>query len=98
MPEQTKRRMPRTIEGVVVSDKMAKTRVVEVKRTIRHALYRKNLIRRSRFFVHDEENTSKTGDTVIAVSTRPLSRHKNFRLLKVVNKSKNSDPVERADA
>ena len=86
MADTTKRKLPRTIEGVVVSDKMMKTRVVEVKRTIRHALYRKNLIRRSRFFVHDEENKSKVGDTVIAVSTSPMSRHKNFRLYKIVEK------------
>lgn len=87
--EQTQQRsktLPRQIEGIVVSDKMSKTRVVEVKRTIRHALYRKNLIRRSRFFIHDEKNESKIGDVVVAVSTRPLSRHKNFRLLKVLEK------------
>jgi small subunit ribosomal protein S17 len=85
MATETKKTL-RTIEGVVVSDKMSKTRVVEVKRTIRHALYRKNLIRRSRIFIHDEKNESKVGDLVVAQATRPLSKNKNFLLLKVVER------------
>jgi small subunit ribosomal protein S17 len=83
-PETRKR--PRMIEGVVVSDKMDKTRVVEIRRNVRHGLYTKRLIKRSRFFVHDEQNKSKTGDTIQAVATRPLSKHKSFRLLKIMEK------------
>lgn len=74
------------IRGVVVSDKMDKTRVIEVKRTIRHRLYHKSIIRKTRIFVHDEKNASKSGDTVIAISTRPLSKRKSFRLLEIVGK------------
>ena len=86
METQTKKPAPRTIEGVVVSDKMSKTRVIEVKRTIRHALYRKNLVRRSRIFVHDEKNESKVGDVIMAMATRPLSKNKSFRLMKIIEK------------
>lgn len=74
------------IKGVVVSDKMNKTRVIELKRTVRHRLYHKNLVRRVRLFVHDEKNESKIGDVITVISTRPLSRNKNFRLLKIVEK------------
>jgi|GEM_PF-1033271 len=80
------RKEPRSIRGVVVSDKMNKTRVIEVKRTFQHRLYHKNLVRGSRLFVHDEKNESKVGDFVSAVSTRPLSKYKHFRLLKVLEK------------
>ena len=75
-----------SIKGIVVSDKMDKTRVVEIKRTLRHRLYQKGLVRRSRLFVHDEKNESKVGDVVLAVSTRPLCKNKNFRLTKIVEK------------
>ena len=85
-PTPRKVRHRQVIKGLVVSDKMTKTRVVEVKRIFRHRLYQKQLIRQNRFFIHDENNESKTGDLVLAVSTRPLSRHKNFRLVKVLEK------------
>lgn len=74
------------IRGVVVSDKMSKTRVIEIQRSLKHSLYLKKVLRSSKVFIHDEENESKVGDVVTAVSTRPLSRHKNFTLLKVVEK------------
>lgn len=82
--EQKKTRQ--TIRGVVTSDKMDKTRVIEVKRRIQHGLYQKAVIRDSRFFIHDEKNETKVGDVVIAVATRRLSKNKNFRLLKVLEK------------
>ena len=74
------------IRGVVVSDKMNKTRVIEIKRSLRHSLYHKNTVRSSKIFIHDEKNESKVGDVVTAVATRPLSRHKQFTLLQVVEK------------
>lgn len=79
-------RKRRTVEGLVVSDKMNKTRVVEIRRNYYHQMYQKNLTRKSRLFMHDEKNESKTGDWVELVSTRPLSRHKSFRLTKVLEK------------
>ncbi|MBM4303465.1 MAG: 30S ribosomal protein S17 [Deltaproteobacteria bacterium] len=74
------------VRGVVVSDKMTKTRVIELKRTQNHRLYHKKLIHQKRLFIHDEKNESKIGDVVMAESTRPLSRHKAFRLIKIVEK------------
>ena len=80
------RKHRQVLRGVVVSDKMNKTRVIEVKHTTRHGLYQKNLIKQGRFFIHDEKNESKAGDTVSAVSVRTLSKNKSFRLLKVIEK------------
>ncbi len=80
--EETKR-YHQKITGVVVSDKMNKTRVVETKRSQQHRLYRKGVVRQTRIFVHDEKNESKVGDVVLAVSTRRLSRNKNFQLVKI---------------
>lgn len=83
---QVQRNRPQTVRGVVVSDKMSKTRVIEVKRASQHRLYQKKLVGRARLFIHDETNASHVGDTVLAVSTRPLSKNKHFRLMKVLEK------------
>lgn len=74
------------IRGIVVSDKMTKTRVIELKRSKKHRLYQKALVRNTRLFIHDEKNESKMGDVVEAISVRPLSKHKAFRLVKIVEK------------
>lgn len=74
----------RAIRGIVVSDKMAKTRVVDVERSVRHPFYEKVLRRRSRFYVHDEGNESRAGDLVEIASTRPLSRLKRWRLVRIL--------------
>ena len=74
------------IRGVVVSDKMNKTRVIEIKRTKSHRLYNKRMITKRRLMVHDEKNECKVGDVVDVVSMRALSRHKNFRLSKIVTR------------
>ena len=65
-------------EGVVVSDKMQKTRVVEVAETKRHPKYLKQYVAHSRFKAHDEKNEYKTGDKVMIEATRPLSRDKRW--------------------
>ena len=70
--------------GVVVSDRMAKTRVVLVTRTVRHPFYQKVMKKTSRFCVHDESNQSRQGDLVEIAGCRPLSRTKRWRLLRVV--------------
>ncbi len=79
-------RKRRVIQGVVVADKMAKTRVIEIKRSNTHRLYHKSMVRTVRLFVHDEKNVSKVGDVIEAVSTRPMSRKKFFRVQKIVEK------------
>jgi small subunit ribosomal protein S17 len=74
--------------GVVTSDKMSKTRRVEIPRLVRHPKYSKYIKRRTICYVHDENNESKLGDTVEIMETRPLSKMKNWRLVKVVAKAK----------
>jgi len=68
----------RKLEGVVVSDKMQKTRVVEVSRMAKHPKYLKYYKVTRRFKAHDEENTYKTGDHVTIEESRPLSRGKRW--------------------
>src|ERR1700719_2501753 len=77
----------RTAVGVVTSDKMNKTRRVEIPRLVKHARYGKFIRRRTIGKVHDEKNESHAGDTVEIMETRPLSKTKNWRLLRVVTKA-----------
>jgi small subunit ribosomal protein S17 len=72
--------------GVVVSAKMQKTVVVAVERLVRHGLYRKTMRRTSTFMAHDEKGAKK-GDTVRIVETRPLSRHKRWRVAEIVTRA-----------
>jgi len=65
-------------EGVVVSDKMNKTVVVEVERLVRHATYHKFLRQRRRYKAHDEKNQCRVGDRVRIIETRPLSAQKRW--------------------
>jgi len=74
-------------EGVVVSDKMNKTRVVEVSWNTKHARYHKVLRRDSRFHAHDEKNESHTGDKVQIMETRPYSKLKRWRITQVLVKN-----------
>lgn len=70
----------------MVSDRMDKTVVVEVTRTFRHPLYKHVIRRRSRFMAHDEENEAKVGDLVEIMETRPLSRMKRWRVVRILSK------------
>ena len=83
--EQQKNRKER--EGEVVSDKMDKTIVVRVDRRFRHPLYKKVLTRSKKFYVHDAEDTAKTGDVVKIRETRPLSKLKRWELVEVVRQA-----------
>jgi len=74
-------------EGVVISDKMGKTRVVLVSWNTTHDRYRKVLRRTTRFHAHDEKNESHTGDRVQMVETRPLSKLKRWRISQILEKS-----------
>lgn len=77
--------MPKKIfQGTVVSDKMNKTRTVLVYRTVRHPKYEKVMRVRKKFYVHDEKNESKVGDVVEFIESRPLSKLKRWRLIKIV--------------
>ncbi len=84
--ESRKRR--RVIQGVVVSDKMDKTRVVQIERLVKHPLYKKYIKRSRKFMMHDENNETRVGDVVRMMETRPLSRHKRWRLVEIVERAK----------
>ena len=73
----------RILAGVVVSDKMDKTIVVQVTRRYRHPRYRKYVQERIRYKAHDQNNDAKAGDTVRIIETRPLSKTKRWRLMKI---------------
>jgi small subunit ribosomal protein S17 len=87
--EQAKKaeRHRKTRIGMVVSDKMDKTIVVEVSRRVQHAMYGKFLKRRVRYQAHDENNECKVGDQVLIEETRPMSRHKRWRLKSTIKKA-----------
>ena len=70
----------KTRTGVVVSDKMDKTVVVQLDKIVMHPIYKKFVRRRIKCKVHDETNEARVGDTVLIEETRPLSRHKRWRL------------------
>lgn len=74
----------KTLEGVVVSDKMNKTRVVRVARSVRHAFYEKVMKSSKKFHAHDENNEAREGDVVEIASTRPLSKLKRWRIVRIV--------------
>jgi small subunit ribosomal protein S17 len=73
--------------GVVTSDKMNKTRRVEIPRLVKHPRYSKYIKRRTICYVHDETNESHKGDTVEIMESRPISKNKHWRLLRVVTKA-----------
>ena len=73
--------------GMVVSDRMEKTRVVVVQRLVKHPLYQKYVRKRSRYKVHDEANSCRTGDRVMIVETRPLSREKRWRVKEILERA-----------
>ena len=74
-------------EGIVTSDKMDKTAVVEVERLVMDPLYGKYLKRRSRFMAHDEKNECKIGDRVRIQESRPLSRHKRWVVKEILERA-----------
>jgi small subunit ribosomal protein S17 len=73
--------------GVVTSDKMNKTRRIEIPRLDKHPRYGKYIRRRTICHVHDEQNESRTGDTVEIMEARPMSKTKHWRLIRVVAKA-----------
>ena len=75
-------------QGVVVSDKMEKTIVVEVTSIKPHPLYKKIVRRTSRLKAHDEKNEARVGDTVVVRECRPLSRSKYWRLVQILERAK----------
>ena len=79
--------MQKTRMGLVVSDKMDKTRVVAVERTFRHPRYARVVKRTTRFKAHDERNETHMGDRVLIVETRPLSKDKRWRIKEILQRA-----------
>lgn len=77
----------RTLIGVVTRDKMAKTRRVDVERLVKHPRYGKYVKARTVCYVHDENNETGVGDTVEIMESRPLSKQKCWRLVRVITKA-----------
>ena len=86
--EQVVRNDRKVREGLVVSDKMDKTVVVEVEDRVKHRLYGKVLRRTNKLKAHDEQNQCGVGDRVLLMETRPLSATKRWRLVEVLEKAK----------
>jgi small subunit ribosomal protein S17 len=73
--------------GVVVSDRMQKTIVVQIERLVKHPVYKKYVRRRVKYKVHDENNEARIGDTVVIEECRPLSREKRWRLREISSRA-----------
>ena len=84
--------------GIVTSDKMDKTRRVEIPRLVKHPRYGKYIRRRTICHVHDETNQSRTGDKVEIMETRRMSKTKTWRLIKIVAKAPEQAPTPEAVA
>jgi small subunit ribosomal protein S17 len=82
------RRSRKTRVGKVVSDQMQKTVVVAIERRVPHPVYGKMITRTTRLKAHDEQNTSKTGDTVRIMETRPLSKDKRWRVIEILDRAR----------
>ncbi len=89
-----KRANRKTLQGWVLSDKMDKTRTVRILRRLRDSMYGKVLTRYTKVHAHDETNDSKTGDQVLLMETRPLSKLKRWRVVKVTVRAKVSQSAE----
>jgi small subunit ribosomal protein S17 len=78
----------KTRQGVVVSSAMNKSITVELSRTMRHPVYGRVVTKRSKLYAHDEDNQCGVGDRVLVAETRPLSKLKRWRLVRILEKAK----------
>lgn len=95
--ESKDRSQPKSRIGVVVSNKMTKTVVVQVERRTRHGKYGKYLTERKKYKAHDEKQACKIGDTVRILETRPLSKEKRWRVAEIIS-SIAELPAQKAEA
>jgi small subunit ribosomal protein S17 len=86
--EEIKRNLRKERIGVVVSNKMQKSIVVEIERREKHPIYGKFIKKTSRFMAHDEKEECNIGDTVRIMETRPLSKRKRWRLVEIIERAK----------
>ncbi len=85
---EVKRSSRKERTGIVVSNKMDKTIVVGIQRQVRHPIYGKFIKKTSRLFAHDEQEEAREGDMVRVAEIRPLSKHKRWRLLEIMERAK----------
>jgi len=83
-----KRNLRKERTGLVVSNKMDKSIVVQIQRQYKHAVYGKFVKKSTKFIAHDEKNECNIGDTVRIMETRPLSKSKNWRLVEIIERAK----------
>lgn len=81
------RGMRRTLTGTVISDRMEKSIIVQVKRKVKHPLYKKYVVQRKKYKAHDERNECSMGDMVLIRESRPLSKEKRWRVSQVLKKA-----------
>ncbi|WP_373512222.1 30S ribosomal protein S17 [Persicitalea sp.] len=86
--EEQTRKLRKERIGLVVSDKMEKSCVIRVDRKVKHPMYDKIMKKSSKLMVHDENNQCGIGDTIRVMETRPLSKHKRWRLVEIIEKAK----------
>ncbi len=82
----------KTAVGVVISDRMDKTVVVRVERLVQHPKYKKVIKRYSKYKAHDERNECRVGDRVLIIETRPLSKTKRWRVMRILEKAPEAVP------
>ena len=85
---QSNRNLRKERIGVVTSDKMIKSIVVSETKKVKHPMYGKFVLKTKKYVVHDEKNESKNGDVVIIMETRPISKNKCWRLVKIIERAK----------
>ena len=83
-----KRNLRKERTGLVISNKMDKSIVVQIERLYKHTVYGKYVKKTNKFVAHDEKNDCNIGDTVIIMETRPLSKIKNWRLVEIIERAK----------
>tara|TARA_B100001989_G_C24524433_1_gene457795 strand:- start:209 stop:472 length:264 start_codon:yes stop_codon:yes gene_type:complete len=85
---QSNRNLRKERIGVVTSDKMTKSIVVSETKKVKHPMYGKFVLKTKKYIVHDEKNESKNGDVVRIMETRPMSKNKCWRLVKIIERAK----------
>ncbi len=88
MADEVRKDVRKVRVGTVIQDKMEKSIVVRVDRTMRHPLYEKIFRTFSKLYAHDEKNEARVGDVVRVAETRPLSKKKRWRLVEILEKAK----------
>jgi small subunit ribosomal protein S17 len=82
-----KKAKKKTLVGRILSDKMEKTVVVEVTRLVQFPLYKKYILRKKKYMAHDEANQCRIGDKVLIAQSRPLSKHKRWKVMQTLEKA-----------